>query len=398
MTIHHRPAESRWAKLQRELGEHLSKRLFAELSADPGAIRREPRRSTSWSLLLAYAASLLVYGLSVALGLLGIVMLLRPWHTIFDPVVAAALILLCWAARPHAVAPPYYALRRAEYPTLYALADRIARALQTTPVEGIAYSADFGANYRQVGWANGPYVELGAPLLAILNHQERLAVIAHELSHGANGDPLRGTFLHGAVNTLASWGASFRPAAVGSLGEGLPFGPIISLLGVPFDLLMLALSEFVFLLAKGLLLLVMRQSQRAEYLADRLAASVAGSNEMRSALEKTYLADVVHNAIRVHALTAPYEPIGDKMVQAASSVSLADVEALRAESLSSQWQVDSTHPPTALRVRMLQLTPMRPMPDLLTAEESRSLDLEIDRIVASSEREMINRQVEAMSG
>ncbi|MFN3629436.1 MAG: M48 family metalloprotease [Casimicrobiaceae bacterium] len=42
------------------------------------------------------------------------------------------------------------------------------------------------------------------PLMAILSPEERIAVMAHELSHGANGDPLRGTFLSGAVNTLVT--------------------------------------------------------------------------------------------------------------------------------------------------------------------------------------------------
>jgi hypothetical protein len=70
--------------------------------------------------------------------------------------------------------------------------------------------------------------------------------------------------------------------------------------------------------------------------------------------------------------------------------------ALRAESLSSQWQVDSTHPPTALRISLLQLTPAHAMPNLLSVDESRNLGLEIDRIVALAEREMINRQIEAM--
>ncbi|EFK94930.1 peptidase, partial [sediment metagenome] len=152
------------------------------------------------------------------------------------------------------------------------------------------------------------YVELGAPLMAILQPSERLAVLAHELSHGANGDPLRSMYLQGAVNTLASWGTSARPPGIGTLGDGMPFGPIISLLGIPIDLLMLAVSEALFAAARGLLLLVMRQSQRAEYKADLLAASVAGSKEMMTALEKTYLGDSVLESVRRHALLTPYEP------------------------------------------------------------------------------------------
>ena len=399
MTMRERPGESRWARIQRDLGHRLSKRLFDELSKDPSSIRQ--RRSSglfSWSLSLAYAISILVYGLSLAFGLLGLALVIPPWNTIFDPMLAAVLMLLCWTARPRMVAPPYYMLSRTEFPTLYALSDRIANALRTRPVRGIAYSAEFGANYRQAGLTSRPYIELGAPLLAILDNEERLALLAHELSHGANGDPLRSSFLSGAVNTLASWGTSFRPEAIGSLGKGLPYGAIVSLLGIPIDLLMLAFSELVLLAAKALLLLVLRQSQRAEYLADRLAASVAGSREMQEALEKTYFGNIVDQALRAHALAAPYEPIGSKILQAASAVMPVDVEALRSESLSSQWQVDSTHPPTALRVGLLGLTPARPRPGLLSTEEGEALTHEVNRILALSERELINRQLEAISG
>lgn len=395
MSTHKSPSESRWNSLQRELGLRLATRLFNELSADPLAIDRKPSGSVTWSLSIAYGAATLVYGTSLILGGLGFALLLRPWQTIFDPLVAAVFLLLCWAARPRVVAPPYYLLRRSDFPTLYALSDRIATELRTQPVHAIAYSADFGANYRQAGWANKPFIELGAPLLAMLDSEERLAIIAHELSHGANRDPLRSNYLHGAVGTLANWGTAFRPAAIGSLGDGLPFGPIVSLLGIPFELVMLALSEFVFLLARGLLLLVLRQSQRAEYLADLLAASVAGSKQLQSALEKTYLAEAVNDVVRRHALTTPYESLGPRMAAAKIEIKAANVESLRAESLASQWQVDTTHPPTALRVRMLDLKPTPALPQLLSTDESQALDVEIERIVALSEREMINRQIEA---
>ena len=399
MTTHGQSSESRWAQIQRDLGHRLSKRLFEELSTDPHSIHE--RRSNGFprfSLSIAYVMAVLVYGLSLMFGLLGLALIMPPWNTIFDPMLAAVFMLLCWAARPRIVAPPYYMLSRTEFPTLYALSDRIANFLRTRPVRGIAYSADFGANYREAGFANRPYIELGAPLLAILENDQRLAVLAHELSHGANGDPLRSGFLSGAVNTLAAWGTSFRPEAIGSIGKDLPYGGIVSLLGIPFDVFMLALSELTLLAAKAFLLLVLRQSQRAEYLADRLAASVAGSKEMQEALEKTYFDKIVDHALRVHALTAPYEPIGSKILQAANAVMSIEVEALRSESLSLQWQVDSTHPPTALRVGLLELNPALPLPGLLSKTESDALTHEVNRILALSEREMINRQLEAISG
>lgn len=394
MTSSARDSEPRWTALRREVGLKLSTRLFDELSAGSTSTAAQQR---SVSLFLAYVAASCVYGASVAFGAIGIGILIRPWQTLFDPIVSAILFLLCWAARPRLGEPPYYVLSRSDFPRLYELSDRTAVALQAPRVEAIAYSADFGANFRQAGWAGKAYVELGAPLMAILQPSERLAVLAHELSHGANGDPLRSMYLQGAVNTLASWGTSARPPGIGTLGDGMPFGPIISLLGIPINLLMLAVSEALLAAARGLLLLVMRQSQRAEYKADLLAASVAGSKEMMTALEKTYLGDSVLELVRRHALLTPYEPIKLRLWQEAGRTDAELIERLRASSLEQQWQVDATHPPTALRVRLLESFPSNPLPELLELSKSDALEAEIQKIVALAGRELINRQLEAAS-
>jgi heat shock protein HtpX len=234
--------------------------------------------------------------------------------------------------------------------------------------------------------------------MAVLTPPERVAVIAHELSHGANGDPLRGQFLFGAVETVSTWATALRPTAIGRMGDGLPVGPLVSLLGIPLELLMLLGSELLFLAARAFLLLVLRESQRAEYLADLLAATVAGSSEMQSALEKTYLFDVVDTAIRRHALTTPKQPIGRGLLDAVEALPSSVLEKHREDSRAQHWQVDSTHPPTALRVAMLAALPPHRPSGLLSAQELAALDAEVSRLVAKTQRELINRQLETIHG
>ena len=234
--------------------------------------------------------------------------------------------------------------------------------------------------------------------MAILSADERVALIAHEQSHGANGDPLRGEFLNGAVNTLAAWTVAIRPDSIGKLGDGLPFGPFVSLLAIPFELLMLATSELVFSIVKGFLLLVLRESQRAEYLADLLASTVAGTEQMQRALEKTYLGDVVDAALRTHALTVPTEPLGDKLVDAVRALSAVDLDRYRAQSKQLNWRVDSTHPPTAMRIDMLALQAQRAPTHPLSPAEVSELDSEIARLVAANQRELVNRKIAAIYG
>ncbi len=387
--------KSRWQELQFDMGRRLARRLFNELTqgVDSSGLQLDaPKR---WSLWIAYILATLVYGLSLAFAISGLWVLWQPWPTLFHPIIGTLCLLLSWVARPRPTEVPYYLLKRSEFPVMYALTDRIAKALRAPPPQAIAYSADFNANYRQAGWRGRPYIELGSPLLAALESQERLALIAHELSHGVNQDPLRSNYLHGAVETLATWGMSFRPKGLGTLGEGMPYGPIVSLVGIPFELTMLAFSEVLLRAASGFKLLVLRQSQRAEYLADRLAASVVGSQAMWQGLEKLYLADHVNAALRRHALTTPYEPLGDILQTAIACVEAKELESLRLASMASEWQVDSSHPPTALRVNMLQRQEQAATMDLISAEEAMAFGEEIARIVKLTERELINRQLEA---
>lgn len=363
-------------------------------ATDPGK-RSAP---ASWSLRLAFMIAGLVYAASAAAGMLGATLLLGSWGTVVTPILGATLLLLCWVTRPRVANAPTYLLARAEYPALHALSDRLSAALGAPRVDGIGVSADFGANYRVATWRGRRYIELGAPLMGILTPAERIAVVAHELSHAVNGDPLRGQFLFGAVGTLSAWAVALRPLSIGQAGAGSALGPIVSVLAIPLELAMLAASETLFLLAKGVLLLVLRQSQRAEYLADRLAAHVAGTGPMQSALEKTYLHELVDIGLRTHALTKPEEPIGPVLRSLASSCSSDQLETYRVQSRDSNWQVDSTHPPTALRIDMLAASPCNVPAVLLTHEEEAALEGELDRMIASTQREMMNRHLSAIYG
>lgn len=391
-------ARDRWASLQRDLGQRLAKRLFDEVLSDPVSTKDARRTRLTWSLTLAYLIAAAVHMLSAAFGVFGVMLLAGAWSNLFVVLAGATLIVLCIVSRPRLAQVPHCLVNRAEYPVLYRLSDLIAESMGAEMVDGIAVSPDFSANYRVAGWRRRRYVELGTPLLAILTPSERVAVIAHELSHGANGDPLRSQFLFGAVSTVATWGTTIRPISIGRLGEGMPFGPFVSILAIPFEFLTLAASELLFLTAKGFLLLVLRESQRAEYLADLLAAKVAGSAEMQHALEKTYLFDVVDAAIRTHALTTPDEGIGNRLSDAVSELSGADLDQHRQASWTLSWQVDSTHPPTALRVEMLAARAPQESSPLLSPADLAALNSEVDRLVASTQSELVNRKLEAIYG
>lgn len=398
MTPNNDSGLTRWQTLQRELGKRFAERLFNDLSRDPSALAASAPAKVSLSLVFAFMCATIIYAVSVGFGVAGVMILTSPWSNLFVVLFGVVLVLLCWIALPRPVTPPDYPIVESQYPTLYSLTRRIADKMSAPHVAAIAISADFGANYRTAGWRMHRYIELGAPLLAMLSPQERVAVIAHELSHGANGDPLRGQFLFGAVSTLANWAVSLRPSSIGNSGDRMELGPLVSLVGIPFELMMLGVSETLFLATRGILLLVLRQSQRAEYLADRLAATVSGTLAMQSALEKTYLAQVVDTAVHRHVIAKRDDPLEPTLQEARASVSEQDIHRFREQSTAESWQVDSTHPPTALRTAMLALGTPLPAMELLTPAEQALLDTEFASLIASQQREIINRKVEEIYG
>jgi len=376
----------------RQISTALSDRLFNELHSDP--LDRSAHRTAraSISLALAYALATLVHSLSLALLALGVWVLWRPWTNLFAVIGAFAAVLLAWAVRPKLSQPPEHVVSRDEAPTLYLLADRLAGAMRTDPPHGIAISADFNASYGRYGWRRRPYVELGLPLLLVLEPRQRAAVLAHELSHGANGDPMRSLYLHQAVDTVATWSAVIRPHTLAAAGG------LVGLLSIPFELAALALSETLLWTAHGIWLLVLRESQRAEYLADRLAASVVGTEAMCSALDALHPDDAVDLAIQRMALNGSEEGLSTLLRDTVGQVPDSERERRRRLARRQGWRVDSSHPPTALRIDMLASRDSIPPSSRLHSYEEEQLDRELATLEPDVKRRLVNHYLVGIHG
>jgi len=390
--------KGRFARAARAIGQRLGDRLFAEIAREP--VMARPRRAAraSASLALAYALATLVHLGSLLMVVTAVMLWIRPWSNLFVAIAAFALPLLAWAVRPRFTPPPQWPLDRAAFPALHTLADRIARALGAQPADGIAVSTELNANFRRAGWRGERHVELGLPLLLLLRPGERTAVVAHELAHGVNGDPLRGQFLYSAVDALFTCETVLRPAAIGESGREQQLGPFISLLAIPVDLAMLAVSKLFGLLGQGMLLLVYRESQRAEYLADRLAATVAGAASTRSMLQALSLTEAADEAMHRAALARGLVDLPTLLQDFRRDLPSAEVERWNARSRSEGWRVDATHPPTAMRIDMLARFPEHGGEPLLSEAEEQQLDAELVRLLPDVQRELTNHYVVGLNG
>lgn len=121
----------------------------------------------------------------------------------------------------------------------------------------------------------------------------------------------------------------------------------------------------------------LRSGQRAEYLADRRAGEIAGSEAAAHALERVLLAGASVRAM-VRALRFPteVEPL-EAVRRAVTEVPAREIERHVRASRIRETRTDSTHPPTYLRTRLLRTRPATTPQVVLGTAESRAIDQEL---------------------
>ena len=125
---------------------------------------------------------------------------------------------------------------------------------------------------------NNALVAVSTGLLRNMSEDEVEAVLAHEVSHIANGDMVTLTLIQGVVNTFVIFFARLIAGAIsGNRGEGQSNN------GVVYMLTVLVLEMAFGVLAS---LIVMWFSRQREYRADAGAAKLAGAGKMIAALER----------------------------------------------------------------------------------------------------------------
>ncbi|HEU4321961.1 MAG TPA: M48 family metalloprotease [Roseiflexaceae bacterium] len=372
-----------------KLSQRLSRELFEGMAADPVTM---PRPAASTVLALGVAA--LVQLGTVLLTVLGLVLLAQDWPNLVLITIGLLCLGIAWLIRPQLgklpsdIAPPQ------DFPTLYAITNRIAAHLGAAPIRAIVVDRNFNASFQQVGLRRQPVITVGLPLFAILSPQEQVAILAHEVAHGVNGDPLRGGFIGTAVGTLMRWNALLRPDGElpwSSDGTGSGFIAFIST--IVSRLVMQVLSVGPWLAGYALTHLLWRDSQRAEYLADILAARASGTAAMLSALEKLhYVGTFLHTVQRLavgRGGDAPRELV-PALRQRVAALPEHEIERLRRLELLDNSRLDTTHPPTAYRVRYLQAHAITEPAVQLSDEEAVRLERELLSLQPRLQRELVD--------
>ncbi|MGA5816309.1 M48 family metallopeptidase [Kitasatospora sp. NPDC094028] len=360
-------------------------RLFEELAE--GRAGATGRRD--W--LLASSVAALVHLSTIALFCWGL-WLLVTGNTPLRCIGAAALGLVV-LLRPRLGRVPRDSgvLTRAEAPALYGLADRVADEVGAAPVDVIRVEADFNASFGLVGLRRRSVLSLGLPLWESLDEQQRIALLGHEFGHRVNGDHRRSLLLGSAIGTLVAWYHLARPSRLRR-----PGAPLFILIG---EMIANALMTCVAWLLHRVVLLLDRLTSRAghqaEYHADTLAARAGGTEAARGVLAALLLDGSVSIAVSRFraegrrrpvrtragagtpaAATAP-DALWERLREHLASVPATEHERLRRCSAWERAAVDATHPPTHLRLALVERAPAREAAVTTDAAETAAIAAEL---------------------
>ncbi|MEV6367188.1 M48 family metalloprotease [Micromonospora musae] len=296
------------------------------------------------------AASLLLVAGVLALAVIGVWLLFAYPFPNIALVFGVAMIALAVALRPRfgRVDPELEVLSKDAAPELHALVEEVAAAVGAPMPHVIGVDGSLNAYATQVGLRRRRVLALGLPLWGALDGQQRVALLGHELGHFVNGDVRRLVVTQPALTMLGNAADLFRPV------DSNRSGGLLEMIGDALGrMLSWILSRLLF---GGHLLLVvtaLRDSQRAEYLADEMAARVAGTDGATRLLDVLLQSESVSQTVRQAARNAQ-GPAAWRAGVARSSTSAAHVlPLLRQLTLREQASLFASHPPHGLRHRML---------------------------------------------
>ncbi|MGW3913539.1 M48 family metallopeptidase [Streptomyces sp. NPDC005070] len=348
-----RPEEKqgRLARARRALAQRHGERLLAELNSGGNLrARRDP------SAVLAVAVALVVHALTLAVTAGGVWLLVRGWGG-WGMVPGAILLALGWSLRPRFERLPKNTpvLRRADAPELFALVDEVARVAGTRGVDAIAVDAEANAGVESYGVRGRRLLTLGLPLWEGLTPQQRIALLGHEMGHYVNGDTRHGTVVAAAFRSLTIWHYYFQPVDREPLDDS---GALKLLLNLLYVLPRLLVRGVLTLLDQ----LTLRATQRAEYLADRVAARAGSTQAALELMDGLLISDsaavTLRREVNRAALSGPRgrqqttawaEELWERLAADLASVPDHERERLRRVGVLRGHSVDAAHPPTHLR-------------------------------------------------
>jgi len=372
--------------LRRRLARQHGERLLAEVMTDD-ALR--PRRDAAG--LLALALALAVHGVTAALFVGGLLLVVLGWGSAL-PLLGALCLLVTWTLRPRFARLPKdgLVLHRADAPELFALIDEVAATVGTTGVHAVSVTEEINASVSEYGLRRRRLLTVGLGLWEVLGFEQRIALLGHELGHYANGDTRHGLVVGNALESLDTWRYLMspvrRPSPVESVFNALYLLPRSAVVGV-----LMVLDH-----------LTLRATQRGEYLADSFAARCGSTDAAVGLMDRLLVSGSAEtvllresNALRSRRTRAAKdgeaaEGLWERLAAHMDAIPASEYERQRRCGTLRGHSVDSTHPPTHLRRARLLAATALPAAVTLDASRRAALQAELSGARATMARRVLN--------
>ena len=376
------PAAGLFDRMYAHLGQRSGQALFDEI------VQGKRTATAMVTLLLARLCALVVHAVTLLFVLLGLLLVVQ------GNIITIVLGLLCWGiawlVRPRLGRMPSVVLSSNEFPTLHKIADGVSTALGAVDVDVIAVDTHFNASFSRVGLGGSSVLTLGVPLLWILDPQETVALMAHEVAHDVNGDPRCGFLIGSAVRSLMAWYELLQPSPVSHRRRSSYRRGSAELVEMVAEVLGFFLTGTAGTLAWILTHLLYRDSQRAEFYAGALAADIAGSTAMLSLLDKLHLHRMCEGAVLRVANEGGTRSILGELERRVAAMPAREMERLKRVDKLQGTRLDATHPPTIQRATYIagRPKPIRLSLDPWVAEELRA---ELARLEPSVQQVLLEK-------
>lgn len=358
----HNLFEALYQRVGRKAGQAMFNKMTRAKSLQP---------SLTVPKLLAFTIALGIHAFTLFLFLLGVGVIISTWFNLIFFVLGMVCIGIVWVLRPQLQSElEGDAIEREDFPNLYKLVDDVAEGLGTRRISSIVIDNRFNAAFGRPGWRRTDILHLGMPLFAVLSSQERVALLGHELGHGANGDATRSMVVGTALNSMNAWYKLLHPDCLWDRRGG----PINIIAGLLTNLLLLGASQIAKLWLYLLAHLLWQDKQRAEYLADYMAAKAGGTHAALGGLQKLHMGDSVQMAARRFYLNNMKSDLYAELKRHVDTIPKHEIDRIAQVERLLASRLDATHPPTAYRIAFLQAHEVaEPM---ITVDEERAALIE----------------------
>jgi heat shock protein HtpX len=378
------PQEGRFGRIAEAVGRRSGDRMARDLLATR---KLEPHWTPA--KCVAYAVAAAVHALALALiagGLAGIVL---DFPNALAMLLGTTMMGIGWLMRPRLPRlddDDGHPLDPARTPALHELVAAVARALDRPPPDLIVVDASWNAAWGQFGLRRRRVLLLGLPLLAVLEPQERVAVIGHELGHDRNGDARRTLLVGSAVAGLGRLVELLQPPEEESGLAESELAPVEWLTHGVMWLVSRPVDAVLWLEA----VLLLRDMQRAEYLADALAARVAGTPAAIALEERMLLASTFMLAVQQAAHAGADVDVLAQVTEALRAVPDRERERRRRVARLEHARLNDTHPPTGMRIAMLEGRPGQEPAVTLNSAWSARIEAELEPVHERIGREVLD--------